>query len=137
MAAISTKGLYAVAAVYVLFSHKEETPLPIKQIALEAGIPKNFLEQILNQLKKAGILKSTRGATGGYVLARDPSEITFLEVMAATEGKVCEANPRSDNQVIELFWQDFTKQVEAFLSQPLSEFADYEERVESEVMFYI
>ena len=61
-------------------------PRPSAEIAAEANIPRKFLEAILLDLKLAGIVHSTRGKAGGYVLARAPDKITFGEVIRVTDG---------------------------------------------------
>lgn len=84
---ISAKTQYACIAVLELakqFLTKE--PVQIRRIAEEHHIPSRFLVQILIQLRNAGIVQSTRGAAGGYRLARDPRSVSLGEVMGAVEG---------------------------------------------------
>jgi Rrf2 family protein len=85
---VSAKTEYACIAVLSLATrHDSREPIRIREIAEAHGIPSRFLVQILLQLKGAGILQSTRGASGGYQLARDPAEITLGEVMSAVDGQ--------------------------------------------------
>ena len=65
--------------------HKGE-PLQIRQIAAAQNIPERYLEQLLVSLKTGGLVKSTRGAKGGYVLAREPRKITLLDTLRCLEG---------------------------------------------------
>ncbi len=84
---VSAKTEYACLAVYELAgAYASGEPLRIRQIAGRHGIPSRFLVQILLQLKGAGIVASTRGAAGGYRLARPPERITLWDVMSAIEG---------------------------------------------------
>ena len=84
---LSAKTEYACIAVLELARHyPREQPLRVAAIAEAHGIPANFLVQILLQLKAAGIVESTRGAAGGYLLARDPESLSLADVMAAIEG---------------------------------------------------
>ncbi len=84
---LSAKTEYACIAMMELSSRYASGELAqIRQIAAAHGIPSRFLVQILLQLKSAGLINSTRGAAGGYRLAKDPAEITLGEVMAAIEG---------------------------------------------------
>lgn len=95
---ISAKTQYACIAILELarqFLSKE--PVQIRRIADEHGIPSRFLVQILIQLRNAGLVQSTRGAAGGYRLARDPRMISLGEVMAAVEG-AREASPNDTPQ---------------------------------------
>lgn len=89
---LSAKTEYACVAVLELAKHFGSTaPLQAKSIAQQHDIPSRFLVQILLQLKGAGIVTSTRGAAGGYQLARDPAEITLADVRTIIEG------PREEN----------------------------------------
>jgi len=84
---LSAKVEYACIAVLELAAHwGSEDPVRIREIADAHGIPPRFLVQILLQLKGAGLVQSTRGATGGYWLARSPEQISLAEVMAVIEG---------------------------------------------------
>jgi Rrf2 family protein len=86
---VSAKTEYACIAVLELASNYESgRPVRIRDIADANGIPARFLVQILLQLKGAGIVGSTRGAAGGYQLARDPADITLGEVMNVSDGQV-------------------------------------------------
>ena len=86
---ISQKAKYALRALVNLSQgagHGE--PMMISDIARTQAIPKKFLEQILLELKRAGIVASRRGRLGGYVLARAPEKITFGEVLRLIDGPV-------------------------------------------------
>lgn len=63
-------------------------PIQAKSIARRQGIPARFLEQVLNAMKKAGLVSSQRGAQGGYVLSRKPSDVSVAEILEALEGPV-------------------------------------------------
>lgn len=85
---ISAKTEYACIAVLELAKNAASTePLRIKDIADTHGIPSRFLVQILLQLKGAGIVRSTRGASGGYQLAVKPEEISLFRVMNVIDGQ--------------------------------------------------
>lgn len=85
---LSAKTEYACIAVLTLATrHDRGEPVRIREIADAHGIPSRFLVQILLQLKGAGLVQSTRGASGGYQLARDPAEITLGEVMSVVDGQ--------------------------------------------------
>jgi len=61
-------------------------PMPAERVATSQGIPLNFLEHILSELRVAGVVRSQRGTDGGYTLARDPSQITIADIIRAVEG---------------------------------------------------
>lgn len=84
---LSAKTEYACLAMLQLAGeHDSGEPVQIRRIAEEHGIPARFLVQILLQLKGASLVASTRGAAGGYRLARHPREITLAEVIEAMDG---------------------------------------------------
>jgi len=83
---LSQKARYALRALFVLGSQKTEEPVMIADIADEANVPRKFLEQILLELKKRGIVHSVRGKFGGYTLGREPADISFAEVIRVIDG---------------------------------------------------
>ncbi len=84
---LSQKARYALHALLVLADHgEEEEPIMIAEIAERARVPRKFLEQILLDLKRRGIVRSLRGRAGGYLLGRQPRNITFAEVIRTIDG---------------------------------------------------
>jgi Rrf2 family protein len=83
---ISAKADYAVRAAAELAAAGDERPIKGEAIAAAQGIPQNFLENILADLRHAGLVKSQRGADGGYRLARPAAEISVADVIRAVEG---------------------------------------------------
>src|ERR1700722_19214703 len=83
---ISAKADYAVRAAVELAAASGEKPVKAERIATAQAIPLNFLENILGELRHSGIVRSHRGAEGGFRLAKDPSEITVADVIRAVEG---------------------------------------------------
>jgi Rrf2 family protein len=83
---ISAKADYAVRAAVELAAASGDKPVKAERIATAQGIPLNFLENILSELRHAGIVRSHRGAEGGFRLAKPPEEITVADVIRAVEG---------------------------------------------------
>src|ERR687891_1388729 len=83
---ISARGEYAIKAVLDLSLHRDRELIPIQEIAARESIPQRYLEQVLLSLKRAGILTSKRGSSGGYHLTKAPEEITIGAVLRAVEG---------------------------------------------------
>jgi Rrf2 family protein len=83
---ISAKAEYAVRAAVELAAAPDEKPVKAERIATAQDIPLNFLENILGELRHAGVVRSHRGAEGGFRLARPPEEITVADVIRAVEG---------------------------------------------------
>lgn len=85
---ISTKGRYGLRALIDLAGYSEIEPVSISSIATRQGISERYLEQLMTLMKKAGLVQSIRGAGGGYVLAKDISEISVGDVLRALEGNL-------------------------------------------------
>lgn len=83
---LSLRGEYALRALLVLGLNYGEPVIRIQEISKQQNIPKRFLEQILNDLKSAGLVQSRRGVAGGYRLARRPEEVTLAAVVRHVEG---------------------------------------------------
>ena len=85
---VSTRGDYAARALLSLALHGSERPTSVKEIAERTGLPQPYLEQILLAVKGAGLVRSKRGVGGGYILAREPSQITLGEIVSAVDGPI-------------------------------------------------
>lgn len=85
---ISTKGRYGLRTLMDIAVHQEKGPVNLNDIAGRQGISAKYLWQIVNLLKTAGFVRGTRGPKGGYVLLRDPADITLLDVIQILEGPV-------------------------------------------------
>ena len=83
---LSTKGRYGLRAIIDLARYSENEPVSISSIASRQDISERYLEQIVGLLRKAELVKSIRGASGGYVLAKDMNEISVGDVLRALEG---------------------------------------------------
>jgi Rrf2 family cysteine metabolism transcriptional repressor len=83
---ISTKIRYGARAMLELASHYGEGPIELKEIAKKEDISLKYLEQVINSLRTAGLVKSIRGSKGGYSLAKPPSEICMYDVVETLEG---------------------------------------------------
>ena len=88
---ISTKGRYALRIMVDLAQHDGEEPVSVRAIAQRQDISGKYMEQIISVLTRAGLLRSVRGAQGGYHLAYAPSEITVGMILRATEGDLAPA----------------------------------------------
>ena len=94
---LSAKARYGLQAAYDLALHAGGGPRQAREVAADQGIPQHFLEQVLVQLKRALLVRSYRGSHGGYALARDPQEISVLEVLTCLDGPLeLDGGPWSD-----------------------------------------
>ncbi len=126
MIGISSKTVYAVAALEELGKIQSDEVLKIKDIAANASIPQNFLEQILLELKKQGLLISVKGAHGGYKLARALKDITLKDVVSILESDNFSEVCKTDNVALQLFWNDLKENVTSAFEIPLSELKNYQ-----------
>ncbi len=85
---LSTKGRYGLRALIDLAQYSENEPVSITSIAGRQGISERYLEQLMAMLKKNGLVKSIRGAGGGYVLAQNLEDISVGDVLRALEGNL-------------------------------------------------
>jgi Rrf2 family protein len=83
---VTAKADYAVRAVVELASGSQDSPRKVDEVAKAQGIPVSFLENILTQLRSAGLVRSQRGPEGGYWLAHPPEEVNLAQVIRAVEG---------------------------------------------------
>jgi len=124
---LSTKGRYAVRAMFDLSFYSKGEPVPLSRISEREEISLHYLEQLFNKLRKGGVVESVRGPSGGFRLARKPSEITIEEVIRIVEGpivpvacmehkdkhKVCH---RAEKCVTFILWKRLGKSITGFLS---------------------
>ena len=83
---ISKKTIYGIQAVIILAKRYDSGPVLITDLAREGRIPKKFLEAILLELRKNGILNSKKGKGGGYVLGKDPQDISIGDIIRILDG---------------------------------------------------
>lgn len=85
---ISTKGRYGLTIIIDLGKHYGEGPVPLRKIAAENDLSEAYLEQLVGSLRNSGLVKSVRGAYGGYMLTRHPKEISAGDVIRVLEGPI-------------------------------------------------
>lgn len=90
---LSTRGRYGLRALTDLAIHQDGSPVTLADIALRQNISDGYLESIFSMLKKAGIVRSVKGAGGGYLLARPAADIHVGEVLTALEGDMSIVEP--------------------------------------------
>src|SRR5947207_1713853 len=123
---LSAKAQYAcVAMVDLACSHSNPNPVTLKHIAEKHGISQRFLVQILLQLKGAGLVDSTRGATGGYLLAQPPGQISLADIVHAID----QAPPPAPSALSGLY----ATTVVSLVSDVLQEAQDREQRRLAEI----
>lgn len=142
---LSSKSEYALLALLELgrgFDSGE--PMQIRQIAAQQNIPDRYLEQLLATLRRAGLVRSQRGAKGGYLLARSPWQITLYDVVSCIEGfdahsEQATSPQTSEGAVIAEAWQAVKQAAEAVLhKQTLQDLLDQcKAKQQVDIMYYI
>ena len=89
---LSTRSRYGVRMMLDLAGHYGEKPVFLKDIAAREKISEKYLSLIVIPLKSAGLIRSIRGAQGGYILAREPKDITLRNIVEAVDGETCLVN---------------------------------------------
>ena len=139
MSTVSAKIDYACQAVLALaIKHERKQPVPMKGLADAHKIPAQFLAQIFQQLKSAGMVTSIRGACGGYQLSRSPETITVWDVVSIFE---TEESPKSSDNPLTMTMQSTWNDVKSARQQILESttFADLAQQVAETgvAMYYI
>lgn len=142
---LSSKSEYALLALLELTTHYNSgEPLQIRQIAAEQNIPDRYLEQLLATLRRSGLVRSQRGARGGYLLAKEPWKISILDVVTCIEGLDVQPSTKQIPQstpgiVVHEIWQEARQAADAVLSKyTLQDLADQRDaRQQLDIMYYI
>jgi Rrf2 family protein len=121
---ITARVAYAVLAVFELATHPSDVRVQAREIAARQQVPLRFLEQILIQLRKAGLVRSIRGASGGYALEKSSEQISLKDIMEAVEGEVVFFDPKlSPHSSILKVWmeieEEFQRKLESITMQDL------------------
>ena len=95
---LSTKGRYGLKIMDELALNYGEGPMPLKEVAQRQQLSETYLEQLIAHLKKAGLVRSIRGAQGGYELIRKPEEISVGEIIRTLEGPLAPSECVMDNE---------------------------------------
>lgn len=116
---ISTRGQYALLIMTELAEQKDNKFIPLKILSKRHNLSVKYLEQILVQLSKAGLVTGVRGSNGGYKLLKEAKDYTAGEILRALEGDLSPI-AESDNNVLsnigtDDFWKDFTKTINNFV----------------------
>jgi Rrf2 family protein len=146
---LSCKSEYALLALLELATHYDRgEPLQIRQISAQQGIPDRYLEQLLATLRRSGIIRSQRGAKGGYMLARSPRTITLLDVVECLEGldnqpiaanSAAKTVSKVEVAVMTEIWQEADQAANAILKKyTLQALCDRRDaRKQLDIMYYI
>lgn len=120
---LSTRGRYAARALLDLALQQDDGPTSLKEIAARQEVSPKYLDQILSQLRNAGIVRAMRGSKGGFSLAVEPDSLTLLEVITVMEGRTAivdcvgegGACERAEECVTRDVWSDVSEAIDKVL----------------------
>ncbi|HHF98867.1 MAG TPA: RrF2 family transcriptional regulator [Candidatus Aerophobetes bacterium] len=134
---VSTKGRYGLRAMVELAKNYGSFPLSVKSISQSQNVSFSYMEQILNRLNKARLVRSIKGVGGGFILARRPENIKIIEILSALEDTItpvfCVENPESckktKNCVAHLFWKKLDAKIKEVLrTTTLKDLCEWEKK---------
>jgi Rrf2 family cysteine metabolism transcriptional repressor len=138
---ISTKGRYGLTIMMELAAKYGEGPISLKSIAEKNGLSEHYLEQLIAPLRNAGLVKSVRGAYGGYVLSKAPEQITSGDVIRILEGPISPVDfTEEDDPAKRDLWLRIRDSIAQVLdSTTLADLIQYRDEGQSQesYMFYI
>lgn len=136
---ISTKGRYGLTIMIELGKRYGEGPTSLKAIANKYNLSEHYLEQLAGPLRNAGLVKSIRGAYGGYILANEPSKITASEIIRVLEGPISPVEGMEDEEPAKrMLWEKVRDAVKEVLDNTtVEDLANYEDESDRAYMFYI
>ena len=124
---LTTKGRYAVMAMADLASYSKNKPVSLSEISIRQNISLAYLEQIFLKLKNNKLVKSSRGASGGYILEKPASEIKLLNIISAVDEEVrtlnCKKNSkkgcnnRSSKCITHNLWDELDQHINSFFEK--------------------
>ena len=116
---ISTRGQYALLIMEDLAMGEPQKFIPLKLLSHRHNLSVKYLEQILIQLGKAGLVNGSRGISGGYRLSKNPNEYTIGEILRAMEGDLAPLTTFENNTIVSegsrYFWKDFETTINNFV----------------------
>ena len=124
---LTTKGRYAVMAMADLASYADKRPISLTEISLRQNISLPYLEQLFSKLKRKNLVKSIRGANGGYILEKPASQIKISNIIFAVDEKVQTLNCKKDSKrgcnhktmkcITHNLWDDLEQHINSFFEK--------------------
>lgn len=141
---ISTKGRYGLRALIDLAINMDSENISIKAISERQNISERYLEQIFSLLRKAGIILGRKGAQGGYILGKNSSELTIIEILKVLEGDsiFIDINEKEENELEDFInknlWKDINVIIkDYFTSITLEDLVDNYKKSKDTIIYYI
>lgn len=120
MSLLTTKGVYGLMAIIEISKGDRTNPVSLKDISIAIDVSKNYLEQLLNSLRKDGIVGSIKGIKGGYYLSKAIDEITLYDIFNSLENEFNLVSLELENSSYDIFFKEYNKKLKELFMQPLS-----------------
>jgi len=134
---LSAKGVYGLTAVLELGMRYQAGAVQIREIAERYDIPQHYLEQILVALRRAGLVHSIRGAAGGYMLSRPPSQVLVQDVLTTLEGRLAVVPEAHKENALAFFWSELHRELAALLDRTVEDLIIGKQQAEARYMYSI
>ena len=132
---ITTRSRYGMAALLEMAGKHVHRPLVVREIAAQIHVSATYLEQLLNRLMRAGLVRAVRGQKGGYMLAHPPEEIMLIDILQALEGPLEIAKDLPPDDLMSSYFQEVEESIRRVLNVSLADVIACEQS--RSVMFYI
>ena len=120
MSLLTTKGVYGLMAIIEISKGDRTNPVSLKDISIAIDVSKNYLEQLLNSLRKDGIVGSIKGIKGGYYLSKALDEITLFDIFNSLENEFNLVSLELENSSYDIFFKEYNEKLKELFMQPLS-----------------
>lgn len=137
MLLISSRGVYGVAAMFAMGLSYGKKANRIKDIAGSQSIPEDYLRQLLLALKKGGLVKSVRGAGGGYALAKLPAQIMVKEIVEILDGPINLVSVVSKEPTLSCYWEKNRLFVSKIFETTLEDILLEKQRIDGQIAYQI
>jgi Rrf2 family cysteine metabolism transcriptional repressor len=137
MKIFSDKVKYGFLAIFELAKNSYKGLIQIKEIAAAQNIPQNYLEQLLVQLKTAGIVESMRGAQGGYKLKKSAAEIRVIDIIEVLDGPLTIINYSKSTEIFKALWKEIEKKFKELLEITIEDLVKKEDLINERLFFQI
>lgn len=137
MRVFSEKVNYGLSAIFELAKSYDDGYIQIKQIATSQKIPKNYLEQLLIDLKRAGLVESMRGSQGGYRLKKRASDIKIIDLIEALERPIEIVDYSKNSVVLQDFWKNIEKKFKELFNDSLEKLVEEENQLSKRFTYQI
>ncbi|UOF88827.1 Rrf2 family transcriptional regulator [Fodinisporobacter ferrooxydans] len=132
----STRGRYGVVLMVDLAMSNGDAPISLKSIAERQNLSEHYLEQLVAPLRNSGLVRSIRGAYGGYTLAKQASEITVGDVIRILEGPITVVD--EPDELLDDLWEKVRIQINKVLDETtIEQLAEKKRENDQNLMFYI